>query len=175
MQETRVQSLGWKIPWSRKWQHTPVILPRKSYGQRRLVGYSLRGCKELDTTVWLSTHTHTHTHTHAPLVACSSDAQWWCPEHWADNTDHWSLGKHSRILEASGYNIFINRSIVTCLETPYSIPIADSSTLNSQPTALWLLLKCSLSDECIFPTRHIPGSFLFHFKKLNSDMYQYKY
>ena len=29
-----------KIPWRRKWQPTPVFLPGKSYGQRRLVGYS---------------------------------------------------------------------------------------------------------------------------------------
>ena len=36
--------------WRRKWQ-------------RGLVGYSLWGCKELDTTKQL-THTHTHTHTH---------------------------------------------------------------------------------------------------------------
>ena len=27
MQETWVQSLGWKIPWRRKWQPTPVFLP----------------------------------------------------------------------------------------------------------------------------------------------------
>ena len=31
--------------------------------QRSLVGYSLWGHRELDTTEWL-THTHTHTHTH---------------------------------------------------------------------------------------------------------------
>ena len=30
----------WKIPWRRKWQPTPVILPRKSHGQRNLAGYS---------------------------------------------------------------------------------------------------------------------------------------
>ena len=29
-----------KIPWRRKWQHTPVFLPGKSYGYRRLAGYS---------------------------------------------------------------------------------------------------------------------------------------
>ena len=29
-----------KIPWRRKWQHTPVFLPGKSNGQRSLVGYS---------------------------------------------------------------------------------------------------------------------------------------
>ena len=39
-----------KIPWGRKWPSTPVLLPGKSHGQRSLVGYSLRGLKESDTT-----------------------------------------------------------------------------------------------------------------------------
>ena len=29
-----------KIPWSRKWQRTPVFLPGKSHGQRSLAGSS---------------------------------------------------------------------------------------------------------------------------------------
>ena len=39
-----------KIPWRRKWQPTPVFLPEKSQGQRRLAGYSPRSRKESDTT-----------------------------------------------------------------------------------------------------------------------------
>ena len=39
-----------KIPWKRKWQPTPVLLPGESHGQRSLVGYSPWGQKELDTT-----------------------------------------------------------------------------------------------------------------------------
>ena len=35
-----------KFPWRRKWQPTVVFLPEKSHRQRRLVGYSLWGCKE---------------------------------------------------------------------------------------------------------------------------------
>ena len=42
-----------KIPWRKKWQTTPVLLPRKFYGWRSLVGYSPWGHKELDTTEWL--------------------------------------------------------------------------------------------------------------------------
>ena len=38
-----------KIPWRRKWQPTPVFLPRKFHGQRSLVGYSPWSCKESDT------------------------------------------------------------------------------------------------------------------------------
>ena len=43
-----------KIPWRRKWQPTPVFLPRKLHGQRSLSGYSPWGCKKLDTTEQLS-------------------------------------------------------------------------------------------------------------------------
>ena len=45
-----------KIPWRRKWQFTPVLLPGKSHGQRSLVGYSPWGRKELDTTERLGFH-----------------------------------------------------------------------------------------------------------------------
>ena len=43
-----------KIPWRRKWQPTPVFLPRESHGQRSLVGYSPWGHKESDKTEQLS-------------------------------------------------------------------------------------------------------------------------
>ena len=39
-----------KIPWRRKWQSSPGLLPGKSHGQRSLVGYSPWGHKESDTT-----------------------------------------------------------------------------------------------------------------------------
>ena len=39
-----------KIPWRRKWQSTPVPLPGKSLGRRRLEGCSPWGRKELDMT-----------------------------------------------------------------------------------------------------------------------------
>ena len=35
--------------WRRKWQPTPILLPSKFHGWRRLVGYSPWGCKESDT------------------------------------------------------------------------------------------------------------------------------
>ena len=43
-QEMQVQSL------ERGWQPTPVFLPGEFHGQRSLVGYSLWGRKESDTT-----------------------------------------------------------------------------------------------------------------------------
>ena len=40
-----------KILWRRKWQPTPVFLPGKSHGRRRLEGCSPWGCKKLDITL----------------------------------------------------------------------------------------------------------------------------
>ena len=45
------------IPWRRKWQPTPVFLPRNFHGQRSLAGYSPQGHKESDT----AEHAHMHT------------------------------------------------------------------------------------------------------------------
>ena len=64
MWETWVQSLVWEdplekemaIPWRRKWQSTPVLLPGKSHGRRSLVGYCPWGRKESDTTEQLHFH-----------------------------------------------------------------------------------------------------------------------
>ena len=39
-----------KIPWRRKWQPTPVLLPGKFHGLRILAGYSPGGHKESETT-----------------------------------------------------------------------------------------------------------------------------
>ena len=54
MWETWVQSLGQEDPLEKDMTtHSisfPELLPGKSHGQRRLVGYSPWGCKELDTT-----------------------------------------------------------------------------------------------------------------------------
>ena len=50
MWETRVRSLGWEDLLEKERQPTPVLLPGESHGQRSLVGYSPRGCKESDTT-----------------------------------------------------------------------------------------------------------------------------
>ena len=44
-----------KIPWSRKWQPTPVCLPGKFHAQRGLAGYSAGGLKEPDSTEYACT------------------------------------------------------------------------------------------------------------------------
>ena len=55
-----------KIPWRKEWLPTPVFLPGGSYGQRSLVGYSPRGCKESDRTERL-----TLSHFHVSIVFLS--------------------------------------------------------------------------------------------------------
>ena len=47
-----------KIPWKRKWQLTPIFLPRESHGQRSLASHNPWGRKESETTEWLTHHHH---------------------------------------------------------------------------------------------------------------------
>ena len=63
----RLGHLVGKIPWSWKWQPTPVFLPGKFHGQRSLVAI-VHGVTKSRT--WLSMHAHTHTHTHTHTWMC---------------------------------------------------------------------------------------------------------
>ena len=65
MCKTHVRSLGWEIPWRRKWKPTPVCLPAKCHGQRSLTDYSLWGhkrvrhdlvIKQQNFTAWVEQH-----------------------------------------------------------------------------------------------------------------------
>ena len=67
-----VPSLGREDPLEEEMAPTPVFLPGESHGQRSLVGYSPRGCKESDTTE--------HTHTHNAAAAYAEDT---LVSHWA--------------------------------------------------------------------------------------------
>ena len=49
-QEMRVQSLSGEAPLEEGMATHSSILAGVSHGQRNLVGYSPRGCKEMDTT-----------------------------------------------------------------------------------------------------------------------------
>ena len=55
MWETWVRSLGEEDPLEEGMAICSSILPEKSHGQRRLLGYSPWGCKESDMTERLST------------------------------------------------------------------------------------------------------------------------
>ena len=51
-----------KVPWRRKWQPTPVLVPGQSHGQRSLVGYSPWGHKVSDMTEHACAHKRTRPH-----------------------------------------------------------------------------------------------------------------
>ena len=70
MQEAWVQSLGGKIIWRRKWQSIPVLLPGKSHGCKRVVGYSPWGRKESDTTERLHYSLSPRNTDYAPVLDC---------------------------------------------------------------------------------------------------------
>ena len=48
-----------KISWRREWLPTPIFLPGEFHGQRSLVGHSLWGHRDSNTTEQLITHAHT--------------------------------------------------------------------------------------------------------------------
>ena len=54
MWETQVQSLGWNIPWRRKWQPTPVFLPGEFHGGRSLVGNRQQGILQARILEWVA-------------------------------------------------------------------------------------------------------------------------
>ena len=75
-----------QIPWGRKWLPASVFLPRKSHGQRNLVGYTVHGVTtESDTTEWLNSNNNKRKHELASQAAlsqsvphCSSPCAWLC-------------------------------------------------------------------------------------------------
>ena len=74
-----IRELG-RFPWRRKWQPPPVFLPGESHGQRSLVGYSPRGCKESDTTEWLHFHLcwYSCSLIHQANISNSGNCSNWC-------------------------------------------------------------------------------------------------
>ena len=133
-----------KIPQKRKWQPTPVFLPRKFHEQRSLVGYSPWGCKELDKTEhacqkaevfgkWLKTERGKQFKDSclnaALAVANSPPGQEWEPQRWVEGL-HFPSGKQSQ-----GPHIITNNQI--------------------HPSMLFCLSDKSCRD--ITPTLHIKG------------------
>ena len=104
-----------KIPWSQKWQPTPVSLPAKFHRQRNLVGCSLRGHKGLDTTKQLSLEKE--------MATCSSILAWrilWTEE----LGGKLSMGSHSQTrLKWLSMHAYIGEGYgnplqYSCLENP---------------------------------------------------------
>ena len=89
---TLPQLLKWKsisnqLVTGRQWQPTPVLLPRKSHGQKSLVGCSPWGREELDTTEQLHFHSlEKEMATHSSVLA------WRIPG--MEETGRPSMGSH---------------------------------------------------------------------------------
>ena len=115
-------------PWRRKWQPTPVLLPREFHGQRNPAGYSPRGRKELDRTEH-AYHTHTlrfyyhsspQSHTilsslssHVPYSSETTAGMWILVNQWRQGTtlpqiQHGALWSHLTTVGVSRMFILLN-------------------------------------------------------------------
>ena len=74
MQETWVRSWGWEDPLEKTVPTHSSIFAREFHGQRSLVGYSSRGCKELGMTeqLTLSLSLASYYQTSLPLATLSA-------------------------------------------------------------------------------------------------------
>ena len=72
----RFESWVGKIPWSRKWQPTPVFLPGKFNGQKNLAGYShMSPQSRTRLSNWACTHTY-QDYTYNLRVSVSLSIHW---------------------------------------------------------------------------------------------------
>ena len=107
---------AWQIPWRRQWLPTPVFLPEEFYGQRSLVGYSPRGCKESD----MSERTRTQDHL---TVMQPPEAQW---------------GSHS--LSATDQLMSL-RDLLETSVSPFLICTAEMIILRCKTFLMWTILS----------------------------------
>ena len=115
------------IPWRRKQQPTPVFLPGKSHWQRSQVGYSPEGCKELDTTEWL-THTH-RCESCKEISLCETIKK---AEHW--RIDDFKLWVWRRLLRTLWTAKRSNQSTLKEINLEYSL---EGLMLKHQYLATW--------------------------------------
>ena len=108
----------------------PVFLPRKLHGQRSLVGYSPRGCKELDMTERTSTTTREVCGLGSRVVTCcKSTAPRGCqPCHnWMQVLSWRKIKRHTSMVPA-GHPCAI-QTHVSIQEEPSRIPVGLSYRL----------------------------------------------
>ena len=85
-----------KIPWRRKWQPTPVFLPRESHRQRSLVCYSPWGGKGSGTTERLHLHFHCNfLKEDRPLPLSKCLIEFSCEAIWSWAFVFWKIFDHS--------------------------------------------------------------------------------
>ena len=103
MWETGIDPWVGKIPWGRKWQPTPVLLPGKSHGQRSLVGHIPWGHRVRHD--W-TTSLHVTFHDRGLECKSKKSRNTWSNRHiWPWSTE-WSRAKANRVLprECTGHS-----------------------------------------------------------------------
>ena len=96
-----------KIPWRRKWQHTPVFLPGKSHKWGSLVGYSSWGCKRVGhifatkTTKTITTNSlfQRNILSFSSKAVCWTNILFWDSMKWRQST--WLLTRRAEMWEAN--------------------------------------------------------------------------
>ena len=101
----------------RRWHPTPVLLPRKSHGQRSLVGCSPWGCEESDMTEQL----HFHFSLSCIGEGNGNPLQWSCLENPRDGGAWWAAisgvaQSRTRLKRLSSSSSSIHRGL--CSKTP---------------------------------------------------------
>ena len=118
-----------KIPWRRKWQPTPVILPGKFHGQRSLVGYSPWGCKESDMTEQLHSLTHTV-------------LDYWFTCLWST----WSFAQFKLLLRRHASHVHLGSSIIWPVRCKLELPVGkrwpmeDGGSRQTKSLSAWSMV-----------------------------------
>ena len=97
--DTWVQSLSWEDLLEKGMATFSIFLPGEFHGQRSPVGYSPWGCRESDTTKWL---TLSFSSMSSPSTQCNSPSEQCWSELWVQNKE--SPGRHriNKILPSYG-------------------------------------------------------------------------
>ena len=132
-----------KIPWSRKWQPTPVLLPGKFQGQRSLAGYSPWRRKELDTT-WAQGD-------HFSLSAVSV-LLFLSPNWFGLFNDWWPLPFPSQLPWTSGV---LSSSIYVALQELTLLCVFSTLSKHNEKWNHVLLLDPNLAAWCLYRTINI--------------------
>ena len=96
-----------KIPWRRKWQCTPVLLPGKLHGQRSLEGYSPCGHKKSDTTgiYWTKVNSAQN-----KLGNLGVDKLFWCHVHYGYKICIYSKNERKEKNHVLWFDLYLNYS-----------------------------------------------------------------
>ena len=148
-----------KIPWSRKWQPTPVVFPGEFHGERSLAGYSPRGCRELDMTEHACTRDPDTVASLQGLVYRSSHQLFWSlPQQQLENR---SVNRIN-----SCFPTGVWKCQCSCLENPrdgaaWWAAIYGAAQSRTRPK--WLSSSSSSSNICLvylFPSFYLQHVFL---------------